>query len=59
MQFDKKTMLIEINVSDEDSIPALLRELGVHLEGETVKGLIRKKDGDEISWEIHSKQVEV
>lgn len=58
MKFNKQSMVIKVQVADVDSIPALLGELTVQLNQESIAGTLRKTDGDEISWELTQELVQ-
>ena len=58
MRATKYTMTVVSSVLSVDSIPALLEEVATAIRKENVAGVIRKSDGDSITWEAESKDVD-
>lgn len=59
MKAQKVTLKIEVETLSIDSVRGMLIEVVDSIERETVSGMIRKSDGDEIRWEKEEKPVEI
>jgi len=59
MKVNKVTMIIKVEVTHIQSVPALLCEASKAIAQETIEGQIRKEDGDEINWDTEITEVPV
>lgn len=58
MKATKTTLTIRIEVLSTDSIPGMIQDIVSQVLDEKGSGMFRYRDGDEISWDAVSENVE-